>query len=361
MIEHDADALVIARDGTVLLGPPGLEGKPLVGISPGLLSFAGATDSASLTRVDGVPYFIASTVTRGKDSYPGQGWTVLLRQPASVALADYFQLRQQIVITALLLFALFVPLAWWVSRRLSAPLVTLTAAIAARHHLGEALMPRMTDYREAELLSNALADLSDRQAQQDALLERRVDERTAALQQAMVQLAGSEQRLEQLSRTDSLTACPNRRQFEERLPEAMARTQRSRLLMAVLYIDVDKFKRINDDLGHAAGDTVLTEVARRLVACVRGTDTVARLGGDEFVVILEGLQAPSEPARLAAKIVVDMARPFDVQDMKWMVTVSVGVAAYQGDDVSGETLLAQADAALYAAKSAGRNTFRLAS
>ena len=86
--------------------------------------------------------------------------------------------------------------------------------------------------------------------------------------------------------------------------------------MAVLYIDVGKFKRINDDLGHAAGDAVLTEVARRLVACVRGTDTVARLGGDEFVVILEGLQAASEPARLAAKIVVDMARPFDVQDMK---------------------------------------------
>ena len=103
LIEHEADALVIARDGTVLLGPPGLEGKPLVGISPGLLSFAGATDSASLTRVDGVPYFIASTVTRDKDNYPGQGWTVLLRQPASVALAlaDYFQLRQQIVITAL--------------------------------------------------------------------------------------------------------------------------------------------------------------------------------------------------------------------------------------------------------------------
>ena len=358
MIEHEADALVIARDGTVLLGPPGLEGKPLVDIAPGLLSFAGAADTSLLTAVNGVPNFVVATVTRGKDSYPGQGWTVLLRQPTAVALADYYRLRRQIVITSVLLVALFVPLAWWVSRRLSAPLVTLTAAIAARHHLGEARMPRLTDYREAELLSDALADLSDRQAEQDALLERRVAERTAALQQAVEQLASSEQRLDRLSRIDSLTHCPNRRQFEERLPEAMARSQRSRLLMALLFIDVDKFKRINDELGHATGDTVLIEVTRRLLACVRSTDTVARLGGDEFVLILEGLHAADEAGRVADKIIADMARPFDVGGMKLMVSVSVGVARYQGEDSSGAQLLAQADAALYAAKSAGRGTFR---
>ncbi|CAN5280989.1 diguanylate cyclase [soil metagenome] len=360
MTEHEAEALVIARDGTVLLGPPELEGKPLTGSAPGLLNFVGSSDAARLTPVDGKPYFVVSTVTRGKGSYPGQGWTVLLRQPAAVALADYYRLRRQIIVTAVLLFALFVPLAWWVSRRLSAPLALLTAAIAARHHLGEERMPRLDDYREAELLSNALADLSDRQAEQDAMLERRVDERTADLQRAMAQLASSEQRLERLSRTDSLTTCPNRRQFEERLPEAMARSQRSRLRMGLLFIDVDKFKHINDELGHAAGDAVLTEVARRLLACVRGSDTVARLGGDEFVLILEGLHGPDEPGQIASKILADMARPFSVNSMKLMLSVSIGVVSYQGDDSSGAQLLAQADAALYDAKSAGRGTFRLA-
>ena len=91
---------------------------------------------------------------------------------------------------------------------------------------------------------------------------------------------------------------------------------------------------------------------------MRSTDTVARLGGDEFVLILEGLHAADEAGRVADKIIADMARPFDVGGMKLMVSVSVGVARYQGEDSSGAQLLAQADAALYAAKSAGRGTFR---
>ena len=354
---HEADALVIANNGTVLIGPPAEEGKPLTGLPLDLLATPGI---AQQPVIDGQPYFIVSSRTQGRGNYPGLGWTVLMRQPAAVALADYHRLRQQIVVTSGLLIALFVPLAWWVSRRLSAPLAQLTAAIAARHHFGEARLPRLTAYREAELLSNALADLSDRQAEQDAVLERRVNERTAELQQAMAQLAASEQRLDRLSRVDALTACPNRRLFEERLPEAMARSQRSRLPMALLFIDVDKFKRINDELGHAAGDTVLTEVARRLLACVRSTDTVARLGGDEFVLILEGLHAADEPGLVAGKIVTDMARPFEINSMRLIVAVSIGVALYQGDDRTGEQLLAQADDALYAAKAGGRGQFQVA-
>jgi diguanylate cyclase (GGDEF)-like protein len=360
MAEHDAEALVIARDGTVLLGPPALEGKPLAATAPALLHFTSLAGAPRLVAVDGEPNFVVSAVTQGKGNYPGLGWTVLLRQPAAVALADYYRLRHQIVLTALVLLAVFVPLAWWESNRLTRPLLQLTTAIEARHHLGEARMPRLDGYREARLLSAALADLSDRQAQQDAMLESRVAERTAALQEAMAQLARSEQRLERLSRTDTLTACPNRRYFDERLPEAMARSQRSRLPMALLFVDVDRFKPINDELGHAAGDAVLAEVASRLSTCVRGTDTVARLGGDEFVVILEGLHGADEPGRIASKIVAEIARPFLVNDMKLMVSVSVGVASYQGDDRSGAELLAQADSALYEAKSAGRGTFRLA-
>jgi len=345
---HEAEALVIARDGTVLLGPPGTEGKPFI-------------DTA------GSAHFSFSTATQGQGDYPGLGWRVLLRKPVDVALADYFQLRRQIMMTALMLLALAVPLAWWVARRLSAPLVQLAAAIAARHHLGEALIPRVGGYREAELLSDALAELSARQAEQDAMLEHRVTERTAELEQAMQRLEASERRLNQLTRIDPLTGGPNRRQFEERLPEALARSHRNGALMALLFLDIDKFKQINDSLGHAAGDTVLKEFALRLCACVRGTDTVARLGGDEFVLILEGLHAQAEAEQVAVKILEQMARSFDIGGTAPLaVSTSIGLACNSGAGAGGhETddaaqLLARADAALYAAKAAGRGTYRMA-
>ena len=174
-------------------------------------------------------------------------------------------------------------------------------------------------------------------------------------------LKNAEQQMRQLARNDALTGLPNRLQFEEKLPEAMARCARNRRPMALMFLDVDKFKTINDTLGHSAGDEVLKEFGHRLVTCVRKTDTVARLAGDEFVVILEGLNSIEEPQFVARKIIATIGASFEVMGRQLGVSTSLGVALYEGGEMSAARLLARADEALYEAKAAGRNTFRMAS
>lgn len=171
----------------------------------------------------------------------------------------------------------------------------------------------------------------------------------------------TQRQLQALARFDTLTGLPNRLQYGEKLPEALARAERSGHAMALMFLDVDHFKSINDSLGHAAGDAVLKEFAVRLKSCVRQTDTVARLAGDEFVVILEDLHHESEAQAIARKLLDRMAEPFRIEGRPVNVGSSIGIG-YQARTIGaggGDELLALADAALYDAKSAGRNTFRL--
>ncbi|MFT5533463.1 MAG: diguanylate cyclase (GGDEF)-like protein/PAS domain S-box-containing protein [Burkholderiaceae bacterium] len=169
-----------------------------------------------------------------------------------------------------------------------------------------------------------------------------------------------ENQLRVLARHDTLTGLPNRNQFDEKLAEAMARSRRSGHAMALMFLDIDHFKAINDTLGHHSGDEVLCEFARRLLHSVRQTDTVSRLAGDEFVIILEGLQLPEESSKVAAKIITAMSTDFDVLGTPRQVSTSIGIAVGKIDDNDGSALLRRADEALYAAKAAGRNTFRSA-
>lgn len=203
-----------------------------------------------------------------------------------------------------------------------------------------------------------------RHLQTSYLPDRRPDGSVAgvyAMSTDVTVLKNAEQQMRQLARFDSLTGLPNRLQFEEKLPEAMARCARSQRPMALMFLDVDKFKSINDSLGHAAGDEVLKEFAHRLTASVRKTDTVARLAGDEFVVILEGLNSIDEPQFVARKIIATMGGSvFEVGGHAISVSTSLGISLYEGGDMSPARLLTRADEALYEAKDAGRNTFRVA-
>lgn len=165
----------------------------------------------------------------------------------------------------------------------------------------------------------------------------------------------AQRELAQLARIDTLTGLPNRRQFDERLVEAMARARRSRRPMAVMFLDVDHFKSINDTIGHAGGDAVLCEFARRLRSAVRATDTVARLAGDEFVLLLEGVDSAADLDQLARKVVACIRPPFALATGARSVTTSAGVAVYDGAAQDAAELLAQADEALYAAKRQGRD------
>jgi diguanylate cyclase (GGDEF)-like protein/PAS domain S-box-containing protein len=176
----------------------------------------------------------------------------------------------------------------------------------------------------------------------------------------ITELRETQARLEQLARVDPLTGLPNRRQFEERIVQSMARSRRSNQPMAVMFLDIDHFKSINDSLGHAGGDAVLCEVARRLRDSVRVTDTVARLAGDEFVLLLEDVAGTADVDVLADKVIASIRPAFDVAGIARSVTTSAGVAVYNGDALDAPALLAQADAALYRAKQRGRDRYAMA-
>jgi diguanylate cyclase (GGDEF)-like protein/PAS domain S-box-containing protein len=169
-----------------------------------------------------------------------------------------------------------------------------------------------------------------------------------------------EEELGRLARIDSLTGLPNRRAYGEQLPAALARAQRGGHGIALMFLDVDRFKQVNDTLGHAAGDAVLHEFARRVKGAVRVTDTVCRLAGDEFTVILEGLKSPDEAALVAAKILKAFEAPFVLDSGERIVSTSIGVAYADAFPVDADGLGASADRALYEAKGAGRARFAVA-
>ncbi|MBI2288843.1 MAG: PAS domain S-box protein, partial [Betaproteobacteria bacterium] len=168
----------------------------------------------------------------------------------------------------------------------------------------------------------------------------------------------AEERIRHLANYDELTGLPNRSMFRERLHHALAQAQRHARPLAVLFIDLDFFKNINDTLGHEAGDHVLRDVAERLRGCLRDSDTVGRLGGDEFVVLLEGLPQLADVASVAQKILDAAARPFILAAQEFRIGASIGISAYPGDGKDLQTLLKHADAAMYRAKEQGRNNYQ---
>ncbi|MBU1397182.1 MAG: diguanylate cyclase [Gammaproteobacteria bacterium] len=166
--------------------------------------------------------------------------------------------------------------------------------------------------------------------------------------------------LESMALHDALTGLPNRRLLMDRLSLAIAHARRNTSAMAVMFLDLDGFKQINDTLGHDAGDTLLSMVAGRLVAAVRQEDTVARMGGDEFVIGLWELSHVDAVATLASKVILAVSQPYRIQGRDVRITASVGVGIYPLHGEAVETLMKRADLALYEAKRAGKNNYCIA-
>jgi len=195
-------------------------------------------------------------------------------------------------------------------------------------------------------------------------LDTRVAERTkelaltnSQLQDEVQERRRAQAQLAHLAHHDPLTDLPNRLLFADHLQRSIARAERGRHRLALLFIDLDRFKEVNDTLGHALGDELLIEVARRLAGELRGSDLLARLGGDEFVCILEGIDAPQEAGRVADKLIARIAEPLMLHDNEIRVSASIGISLYPGDDVDTDNLLRAADTAMYEAKKHGRNAY----
>jgi len=181
---------------------------------------------------------------------------------------------------------------------------------------------------------------------------------TSSVLSTALQRIESEARLAYLAQFDPLTGLPNRALLADRFSQMIVQARRRDSPLAVLFIDLDQFKDVNDTLGHAGGDGLLKQVAARLESAVRTADTVARISGDEFAIVLTDLVRPEDAALVAQKIIDDLGNPVAVDGREVFVTASVGIATFPADGVEAETLIGAADAAMYRAKQLGRNAYQ---
>jgi diguanylate cyclase (GGDEF)-like protein/PAS domain S-box-containing protein len=194
--------------------------------------------------------------------------------------------------------------------------------------------------RDRRLVSYLMRDLSERK-------------------KAQSQLLANQQRLDKLANHDTLTGLPNRLFLQAHLPEAIARSLENGTMLAVLFLDLDRFKHINDSRGHEVGDKLLQEIAKRVRAAVRPSDIVVRMGGDEFVVVLHKVNAPDEVAIAATRVNEVLSAPVMIDGRALVATVSIGVSMFPRDGATMGELLKHSDTAMYQAKDAGRNTFQV--
>ena len=241
--------------------------------------------------------------------------------------------------------------AWWADTGKRIAPEEWAAARALRH--GESSLEEVIDIEctdgSHKTISNSAAPIFDTEknivgvtvVHQDITERRRIEERLAYL-----------------ASYDTLTGLPNRSLFSDRLAQAMARTHRSTNKLALLLLDLDHFKEINDIFGHGAGDMMLKLVANRLQQGLREVDTIARLGGDEFTMILENISDTDAVARVAHKVRDTFSKPFDLHTRQLSITPSIGIALYPDDAQDAELLLRNADIAMYHAKRTGTGTFQ---
>lgn len=177
--------------------------------------------------------------------------------------------------------------------------------------------------------------------------------------EAVKNLKNAQRRLQRAAHYDNITGLPNRRLFNDRLNLVLCRTQRVPQVNALMYLDIDYFKIINDNYGHAIGDIVLKNFAKRLKKSIRAIDTAARLGGDEFIVILDGIKNAEGAMRVSKRIIKEIGQPIVIKNVVINITTSIGITFFRDNSNDIDELIKQADEALYMAKKSGRNTIKV--
>ncbi|MFI0472621.1 diguanylate cyclase domain-containing protein [Halomonas sp. HMF6819] len=335
--KSDTDILLLSQDATVLLGSDDMLGQSLASLKhvPGL----GDTTPtwAVETWPDGQRYVTGYARSGGFEDFSGLGWVAISRQPISNAFAPAQRLQTSIMSIGLLLALVFATVGWCVASSIVAPIKRLARA-ADRIEEGEqaSTIPLERGASEFKRLSVSLRNMVGRLSDQRQTISR----------------------LEDLANTDPLTGLPNRAFLMQYLQHAVPEAQRHLQNMVVIYIDLDGFKRVNDELGHHAGDLLLIEITYRLKNALRSGDVVARLGGDEFVMVLKTQPEYLEPLthEVGRRLLNAIERPIQlVEGQTATVGCSLGAAWWPQHGEHIETVLKLADSALYAAKSQGKH------
>lgn len=266
-----------------------------------------------------------------------------LAQPLNAVLEDANKLGIAVLQLVIGLCLVCIVLATLVARAVTRPINSMSAAVQGFAH----------DHQSVPLQTLAI----DRQ-DEIGVLARSFKQMQNEIRQQLDDLQESRGELEHMARHDVLTGLPNRRAFQERLDQALLRSQRSGERFAVFFIDVDNFKKINDRWGHHGGDALLKIVALRLVATTRKVDAIARMGGDEFVVLLDNAAQREDIANIAEKLLDSVRSPILHRGHELEIGFSIGISLYPDDGRTAADLMARADQAMYEAKNAGRNGFR---
>ncbi len=285
----------------------------------------------------------------------GPNWSFVTVYPKALLQSKAYAATQAIVGTALIaLVASLLLLAWIIRRQVAAPLSELgrAATSIAGGNLDVTLGQR--GHGELGLLNDSFAHMASRLRERDLAL----NQRAVQLEHEIGERIASEQRVLHMATHDALTGLANRGLLMDRLQQAIAGAERNQDFVAVLFIDLDHFKNINDTLGHDVGDEVLRRVSRAMSQLLRKSDTLCRFGGDEFVLLLPLIARQEDAALIAEKIITSLGDAVDLGDVKFNVTSSIGISIYPSDGPDGETLMRNADIAMYRAKTLGRNCYQ---
>jgi len=331
------EILLLSAGGTVLLGPKALMGKSLDSLRhiPGPTNIS--PQWAIETWPNGEQFVTGYARSSGFEDFPGLGWIAITRNPIASAFAPVEQLQTAIMGIGTLLALLFAMIGWMIASRMVTPLTRLASAA-----------DQIQDGEQADCipLENGSPEMKRLSTSMRNMVSRLLDQRQTI------------NRLEDLANTDPLTGLPNRAFLNQYLQLAIPEAERNQQSMVVMYIDLDGFKRVNDELGHHAGDLLLIEITQRLKNALRSGDVVARLGGDEFVMVLKTKQEYLEMLthEVSRRLLTAIAQPILLPENKRAhVGCSLGAAWWPHHGLHIETVLKLADSALYAAKSKGKH------
>jgi diguanylate cyclase (GGDEF)-like protein len=331
---RNVEFLVLGHDHAVLLGPKAMIGQKLE--LPALQQSAKQDGSWAVQQwPDGQSYLTGIAASKGYGDYAGLGWIVVARQSVDEAYAPARELMHSTMLWGGGLALLFAAIGWLLTGYFTRPLRQIAHA-ADRLSAGEiTVIPDLRSPSEIATLSQSIRHLVESLTHQQTALNL----------------------MEDKAHSDPLTGLPNRAALEKYLPHAQHHSQAHQGCLALLYLDLDGFKPINDQFGHAAGDLLLQEVAKRLRTCLRDGDLVARLGGDEFLMILQVPQheAQQQAQQIAERTLQALAAPVVLDGQQARVGCSIGGALWPLDHADLSEALELADQALYRAKHAGRN------